>query len=45
MTSFTIRYIFNLAKDVLKYSEGRPDLLWGHLFEPGAGCGVTSKKL
>ena len=42
MSSFTILDNFYLAKDVVKYSEGRPDLIWGHLFEPGAGCGVRS---
>ena len=43
MTSFTVLSNFYLAKDALKYSEGRPDLLWGHLFEPGDGSGVRSK--
>ena len=45
MTSFTILNNFYLAKDTQKYSDGGPDLLWGHLFEPGAGCGVRSKNL
>ena len=39
MTSFIILNNFYLAKDVLKYSEGRPDLLRGYLFEPGACYG------
>ena len=43
MTSFTILNNLYLAKDAVKYSEGRPDQLWGHPFEPGAGCGVRSK--
>ena len=45
MTSFTILNNFYLAKDVLKYSEGHPDLLWGRLFEPGASCGGQTGKL
>ena len=40
ITSFTILNNLYLAKDALKYSEGRPDLPWGHVFEPGAGCVV-----
>ena len=44
MTPFTILNNLYLEKDALKYSEGPPELLWGHLFEPGAGCGGQIKK-
>ena len=44
MTSFTILNNLYLTKDALKYSEGPPDLLRGHLFEPGAGCEGQIKK-
>ena len=45
MTSFTILNNSYLAKDALKYSEGGPDLLSGHLFELGAGCRGQIRKL
>ena len=45
MTSFTILNILYLAKDALKYSEGGPDLLSGHLFELGAACRGQIRKL
>ena len=45
MTSFTILNNLYLTKDALKYSEGPPDLLWGHLFDPGADCGGQIKKI
>ena len=45
MTSFTILNNLYLEKDALKYSEGPPELLWGHLFEPGAGCWGQIRKI
>ena len=44
MTSFTILNNLYLAKDAVKYLEGRPDQLWGHTFEPGAGSEGQIKK-
>ena len=33
-----------LSKDFLELAEGAPDLLRGHLFEPGAGSGGPTPK-
>ena len=44
MTPYAIPNNLFLAKDALKLAEGPPDLLCGHLFKPGAGCGVRYEK-
>ena len=38
MIASTIPNNFYLVKDALNEAEEHPDLLWRHLFEPGAGC-------
>ena len=45
MTSFIILNNLYLVKDAIKYSEGGPDLLSGHLFELRAGCRGQIRKL
>ena len=45
MTPYTIPRNIYLTKDSLKEAEGPPDLLRGHLFEPGAGSGGQIRKL
>ena len=44
MTPHTIPNNLYFAKDALKSAEGPPDLIWRHLFKPGAGCGGGIKK-
>ena len=39
MTPYTIPNNLYLPKDALKYADGPPDLLCGHLLEPGVCCG------
>ena len=43
-TPHTIPNNLYFAKDALKKAEGPPDLIWQHLFEPGAGCGGGIKR-
>ena len=43
MTSFTILNNLYLAKVALKCSEGRPDLLWGHLLSLELAVGSDLK--
>ena len=38
MTSFTIPNNSYFVKSALKLTEGLPDILYGHLLEPGALC-------
>ena len=38
MSSYTIPNNTFLPKDALKLIIEPPELPWGHLFEPGAGC-------
>ena len=44
MTPYAITNNSYLVDNALKGAEGPPDLICGHLFEPGAGCGGGIQK-
>ena len=44
MTPYAIPNNSYLVDNALKEAEGPPDLICGHLFEPGAGCGGGIQK-